>query len=536
MNLMELITENDASENEPISAITISNVVLEPYYNLLLNHNMRANNKNRNVESKVYQLEDLSLICNERVEILVVNLSLRVLLGDKFFSFLAGVEEPGGMDEVLNIIDDILYQVKNRVSFSYGQFFSFTSVYDEIYTLCGAEYSCQQRVNDLNRCVYQKYKEDFLFIASDALVAQVGILNTINKKDFYRWNGLYDKKYLDVMTKEIVHIYNIESGKRPKLLVVDCDNVLWGGSVADDGIDNIVLGLEGEGKKYRDFQLMLKLIHNKGVMLAIASKNDYDDIIYILENNPNMLLQKHDFIWIAANWEPKAANILNRVKEMNIALDSVWFIDDTLGEILEISKFLPEINTIVFDIDNYMHELNEINLKIEVDKNEIRNRFQTYVMDEKRHELKRSVADYEAYLSKLQTKISIQVCSETEIGRISELSFRTNKFTNGKRLSKQDIERYHKNGDVFVVYVEDVFGPLGLVASFILVENELLLFCLSCRAANRGVEKRVMEYIANNYMIHSYQFEPTGKNGQIKQMLDELICSGGIKKRYRKEE
>ncbi len=522
MRLMELMNKNEESVDGLVSVITISNVVLDPYYSLLLDSNMKKSNKR--IDGKMYQLEDLPLLKSRKVDILVVNLSLRVLLGDSFFSALSDEENATEIETVLNVLSEIMYQVKSKISFSYGIFFSFASVYEELSMLFGAAYSCQQIVNKINMQVYQKYKDEFIFIASDTLVARVGMANIIDRKNFYRWNGLYDREYIDVMTKEVVHIYNIESGKRPKLIIVDCDNVLWSGIVADIGKENIVLGFEGEGKKYRDFQMMLKAISSKGVMLAIASKNDYEDIEYILQENKNMLLRKKDFIWIAANWNPKSANIVARVREMNIAFDSVWFIDDSLNEVLEINEVIPEINTIVFDVNNYRNNFREINLKANIDKDEMQNRVNTYVMDEKRRELKNSVIDYSTYLQKLQTQISIKRYSEDEKGRISELSFRTNKFTNGRRLTQQDIERYNMLGSVYVVYVEDVFGSLGLVASFIVVRNELILFCLSCRAANRGVEEKVIEYIKENYLIESYQFETTGKNEQIRLLLDELIA------------
>ena len=121
-------------------------------------------------------------------------------------------------------------------------------------------------------------------------------------------------------------------GKNKKTLVLDLDNTLWGGVIGDDGQDGIEIGEEtGKGQVYKEFQEYIKAQKDIGIILNVSSKNDKDNALAGL-NHPDGVLKPDDFLYIAANWEPKSGNIRGIAESMNILPDSVVFVDDNPAE------------------------------------------------------------------------------------------------------------------------------------------------------------------------------------------------------------
>ncbi len=115
---------------------------------------------------------------------------------------------------------------------------------------------------------------------------------------------------------------------RRKCLVLDLDNTLWGGVIGEDGVQGIAIGQEGIGLAFREFQLAIKAIAQRGVILAIASKNNPADVFEVLDNHPEMVLRRQDFACIEVHWNPKSESLARIAKQLNIGLDSLVFWDD----------------------------------------------------------------------------------------------------------------------------------------------------------------------------------------------------------------
>jgi len=153
--------------------------------------------------------------------------------------------------------------------------------------------------------------------------------------------------------------------RRPpkKLLVLDLDNTLWGGTVADDGLEGIELGdTSPRGEAFKAFQKYIVSLKDRGVLLAVCSKNDFASVQAVFERHPEMVLRPSDFVAFKANWEPKSHNIRQIAAELNLGLDSLVFVDDNPAEIDIVRQFAPEVTTILLGADpaEYVGQLQDV--------------------------------------------------------------------------------------------------------------------------------------------------------------------------------
>lgn len=232
-----------------------------------------------------------------------------------------------------------------------------------------------------------------------------------------------------------------------------------------------------------------------------------------------------DITCFQANWEDKPSNIKTIADKLNIGLDSMVFVDDSLVEIEAVKALLPEVTAVLFHRDMDYAQFSCFNLKSEVCLADIEKRNETYRTNAKREELKEQSGSYDEYVKALEVKTEIHRIVPMEYSRVAELTQRTNKCTNGRRFTVQEIKDLIENGgfDFYSVHVSDRFSDLGLVGAFAVKDNELELFSLSCRALGRGIENTMLEYIVFNWEIECVFFHSTGKNTDLKTVLEEKI-------------
>src|SRR6185436_3816247 len=122
-------------------------------------------------------------------------------------------------------------------------------------------------------------------------------------------------------------------GQARKLVVLDLDDTLWGGIVGDLGWEGLNLGGHSPvGESFVAFQRALKRLINRGIVLALVSKNTEAIALEAIDRHPEMVLRRDDFVAWRINWEDKAQNIASLVSELNLGLESVVFIDDNPAE------------------------------------------------------------------------------------------------------------------------------------------------------------------------------------------------------------
>ncbi len=377
-------------------------------------------------------------------------------------------------------------------------------------------------VDQLNIALNNMLKED-TFIDFKRLIASVGIKNAYDTKGKYRWNAPYSKELVYLMTDEVYKHHLITTGITKKCLVLDCDNVLWGGILSEDGIESIQVGNSGLGRPFQDFQRYLLDLYYHGVILAVCSKNEEPDVLRVFREHSGMLLKEEHIACFMCNWNNKPDNIKSIAESLNIGLDSVVFVDDSIFEIESVKMMLPEVTTVLYQKDSVYNGLSCFNLKSHTDILSVGERTRTYQTNRLRAEIQKNSLFYEDYITSLELVVDIHKATDCELARLSELTQRTNKCTNGVRYTVKELKKLIASDfRLFSVFVSDKFSNLGLVGAIGICNENLELFSLSCRALGRNVEKKMCLYARKNGTT-TYTFKSTGKNEGIKGLFEQNI-------------
>ena len=287
---------------------------------------------------------------------------------------------------------------------------------------------------------------------------------------------------------------------RRKVLVLDLDNTLWGGVLGEDGIDGIKIGQEGVGLAFREFQLAILALAQRGIVLAVASKNNPADALEVLNHHPEMVLRRSDFACAEIHWNPKSESLPRIAKQLNLGLDSFVFWDDEPRE-REIvraqhsSVLVPEVPTDPSEYATALLELDcfdVLNLTAE-DKQ----RGEMYRQDADRQQwlAAASPADLGEFYRSLNMVVLIATPDTYAVPRFAQLTQRTNQFNfTTRRYSEADIRAMLADPThrLYMISVKDRFGDLGVVGAAIVKHAtgkwRLDSFLMSCRALGRGVE------------------------------------------------
>lgn len=377
-------------------------------------------------------------------------------------------------------------------------------------------------IDEIN-CFLISLTQNDIYIDFKKLIANIGRYNSYNYKNKYRWNAPYSEELVNELCREIHKYYCCTLGKTKKCIVLDCDNVLWGGILIEDGIEGIRVGEHGMAKLFQDFQKFLVSLHNDGIILAVCSKNNYDDVLNVFQNHTGMVLKENHISVFRVNWESKAKNIQSISDTLNISLNSIVFIDDSVHEINCVKETLPDVQCIIFDDIPVYSKLMCINVS-RGKTSDFNFRNETYKTDILRGKLKESCDSFEEYLSQLCMNTDIHFALKNELVRISELTMRANKCTNGQRYSNTELYKKMTNPDysLYTVALKDKYSDLGIVGAFGICGNSLDLFVLSCRAFGRNIENKMFEYILNAHITDFY-FTETGKNMNLLKQLNDLV-------------
>lgn len=391
----------------------------------------------------------------------------------------------------------------------------------------GSQYALNGLVDKINAQIREELGSEITFIDTKRVIASIGIPNAYSTKNKYRWNYLYSQLLSEKIGLEIYKQYLITHGITKKCIVIDCDNVLWGGILSEDGFENIKLSSSGLGKPYQDFQRYLLMLHHHGVILTVCSKNDESDVLKVFREQSDMVLREEHIACFRANWHTKAENLRDIAATLNIGLDSMVFIDDSNFEVESIRNMLPEVTPILYQRDSIYEALSCFNLKRGIDAAAVKQRHDAYKTDEYRRELKKHCQTFDEYLASLDIKVDIHEATPIEYARISELTQRTNRMTNGIRYTVEELKAnvIKPEFKLYSVRVSDRFSDLGIVGAIAIEGDELQLFSLSCRALGRNIEMTMLAEIKERHKIARYRFSNTNKNGDIRSILGKYELS-----------
>jgi FkbH-like protein len=309
--------------------------------------------------------------------------------------------------------------------------------------------------------------------------------------------------FLAELAREVAHLIGSLRRAPKKLLILDLDNTLWGGVVADDGIEGIEIGdTSPRGEAFKAFQKYIVSLKDRGTLLAVCSKNDHAKAEEVFVKHPEMVLRMNDFVSFKANWEPKSENIRQMAAELNLGLDSFVFVDDNPAEIEIVRQFTPEVATIllVSDPSEYVAQLQDCRLfeprNITTEDVE---RTAAYQSEAKRKALFATVTDMGAYLQSLDMEAAIREFDPMDVQRLAQLINKSNQFNlTTRRRTEADILALIKDPDylAFSVRLKDRFGDHGLISIVTGKQSgktvEVDTWLMSCRVLKRQVEDEVL--------------------------------------------
>jgi FkbH-like protein len=399
-------------------------------------------------------------------------------------------------------------------------------------------YSLREFLNRLESSFYDLAKQDEdLFVLSvneTFLKAATGLQIRENDAD-----GVYEhftrEGAVTISMELIDHLKVVKAhGRRIKCVVLDLDNTLWDGILRDDGVEGINV--------YHNRLTVLKFLTRRGIILAIASKND--STIEPLVNK--VLGPISDSIVIKKiNWNDKAQSIMEIAEELNIGIDSIAFFDDNPYERDQISLFLPEV--LVLPETELIHTLNRVEFE-PVGKltDESAKRTQLYVEQKKREvDEKKFALDKEGFLLSCDLEIWMREAKDENIGRVTELIQRTNQLNaTAVRYSKDELLEFHKSPDygIYVVNLYDRYGDYGLIGVTVVKKEEgkwiMEILTFSCRAMGKTVEETFLNYLMKEAMkddVHKLigKYKKTERNEAIERLFtesnfDKASTEGGL--------
>ena len=366
----------------------------------------------------------------------------------------------------------------------------------------------------------------------------------VGKKYWFDYGGYYLAKlgfnmdFLGLFSQIIVKQIQAVLGIVKKCLVIDLDNTIWGGVVGDDGINGIILDPNNPiGEAFRNFQRYIKQLKDRGVILAVCSKNNEEIVKEVFAKNEFMILKPDDISYFAVNWNDKASNIIKIANDLNIGIDSMVFFDDNPAERAIVSKYLPKVTVINVpdDPSEYIRALEEASPFewIQITKEDF-NRSETYIDDAKRKLLKDQIESYDEYLKMLKMKVKIHKLNENSKERFVQLINKTNQFNvRTKRYNENEINQMQldKNKILFTISLEDIYSNYGIISNVILEFKGKDCFIdtwvMSCRVFKRNIEYIVLNKIIEIAKLNKCtrilgEYIPTEKNKVIKDLFKEL--------------
>ena len=306
-------------------------------------------------------------------------------------------------------------------------------------------------------------------------------------------------------------------GKSKKCLILDLDNTMWGGVIGDDGLENIQLGSLGIGKAFTEFQCWIKKLKNRGIILAVCSKNTETIAKEPFEKHPDMVLKLDDIAVFMANWENKADNIRQIQSILNIGFDSMVFLDDNPFERNMVRENIPGITVpeLPEDPAEYLEFLYHLNLFETITfSNEDTERTRQYQVEAQRTVIQKSFTNEDDFLRSLDMISLVEPFNKFNSPRVAQLSQRSNQFNlRTVRYTEADIEKATVSEDVFsfTFTLSDKFGDNGMICVIILKKaNAETLFIdtwfMSCRVLKRGMENFVLNTISKAAKEKGYAY------------------------------
>jgi FkbH-like protein len=394
--------------------------------------------------------------------------------------------------------------------------------------------------SQLNSYLNEVKTKNIVVLNLSKVILSVGVQHSFNKRMWHSSSMLYSYEFLKKYASKATGYMLSLSGKAKKAIVLDCDNTLWKGIIGEDGPNGIAYNKsKKDGEHFEEIQYMLKELAQQGVLLALNSKNNENDVKAVFTENNDIVLKWDDFLVTKVNWNDKVTNLKEIAKELNIGIDSLVHLDDSNFEINHIKSQLPEVTTIQVpeNLKNYSaHFISHLDLFLNLNRTkEDANRVEMYKIEKSRHEVQNSFKTITEYLQSLELEVNLKVNDKNSIDRIAQMTQKTNQFNlTTPRYTEAEIDNFiaSNNYDVFSFGLKDKFGDYGITGLCILEYQtheiaNIDTFLMSCRIIGRNVELAFLNFLISfltqrNIKILKAKYIKTFKNDQVENLFDNF--------------
>jgi FkbH-like protein len=389
----------------------------------------------------------------------------------------------------------------------------------------------QNYLGRLNRMLAESAPSFVLMHDLDGLAAEAGAGAWFDPRFYHEFKMPCGAECLPGYAYSIVSILRSILGRSKKVLALDLDNTLWGGVVGDLGPGGIRVGQgSGEGEAFLAFQQYAKQLSQRGIVLAVCSKNDPEKASEPFEKRGGMALQMSDFSAFVANWNNKADNLRTIAERLELSLDSIVFVDDNPAERALVRRFVPQVSVpdLPEDPAGYIdalarHRYFEATSFTQEDS--ARGRY--YAENSRRRDLAEGAPDLESFLASLRMKMNVEPINELNIERATQLVNKSNQFNlTTRRYTLAEVRELVASADWRTVTfsLRDELGDNGLISVILLRKQPDALaidtWVMSCRVLQRGVEQFARNELVDLCRAENSErllgtYVPTAKNGLV---------------------
>jgi FkbH-like protein len=362
------------------------------------------------------------------------------------------------------------------------------------------------------------------------LSGRIGLRNWFDWERYFSYKVLLTAEANLELARSLASIVRAIYGKSRKVLILDLDNTLWGGVIGDDGIDKILIGRETpQAEAYTAFQEYCLSLRNRGVLLAVCSKND-EDIAKSGFAHPDSVLKLEHISCFKANWDPKHDNIAKIATELNLGADSFVFVDDNPAERAIVQAQMPDVAVpdVGSEVSRYASIIQQRRYfePASLSKEDL-DRAALYADNSQRAAQVSKFANYSEYLDSLQMTAEIDSFKPLYLDRIAQLTNKTNQFNlTTRRYTLAEMEAVAQDASCIALYgrLSDRFGDNGLISIVVgRREGDALhmdLWLMSCRVLKRDMEIAMLDAVverAQSMDIHTLYgyYLPTAKNSMV---------------------
>ncbi|MFZ1084441.1 MAG: HAD-IIIC family phosphatase [Terracidiphilus sp.] len=376
---------------------------------------------------------------------------------------------------------------------------------------------------------------EFTQDSGDVLLDVAGVAETVGLADWHDpqlWNlGKlpFSDQLIPLYADHVARTVAALRGKSRKVLILDLDNTVWGGVIGDDGLEGIQVAQgDARGEAFLAVQRMALNLRQRGIVLAVCSKNTDAVAREPFEKHAEMLLKLNHIAVFQANWNDKATNIQAIAEELSLGLDAMVFLDDNPMERGLVRSLLPQVAVPELPEDPawYARTLAAAGYFEAVTfASEDLQRADFYQDNAKRVTLQSQAGGVDAYLASLEMTITFQPFDTTGRARIVQLINKSNQFNlTTRRYTEPEVAAAENDKAVFTLQVRltDIFGDSGMISVVICRPAEtgvweIDTWLMSCRVLGRKVENMVLREIlarAREAGIHKLRgaYLPTERN------------------------